>query len=356
MVGDTAGRRCAVCGEEPSLGLEAEAPSAIKSTPKDPLLRVKMADVEKPAVRKREVRRRKTSNFAMKLIIVWLAVLALLGAAGHWLWKAKPRDEAPEQTVSENASKGTLADEDTAKLVKAYPKCREMMGGFLMAGTPEERNQFVRTPVDTVARMARFYQMNPMSNIDPQSVRGAGGGVVALKNHQAIETRWQTTDGREFDAVFFDEKGEWRLDWEDYAQYSDHPWALFLSGDGPDEAEFRLFARERLPEQRSEMSQLRIVLHAPRFGFPGEAGEASPEFRIDQESPQGVLIKAALAERTAGKRIFGSSLPNHDPDGMIRLRVKIRRSDGALGREFTIEQVVACHWLSIPETGVGAQQ
>lgn len=338
-----------MCGEDPSLGLDADLPAA-KSAAKDPLLRVKMADVERPAFHKREVRRRKTNYFALKLVLGWIVFLGALVVASHYLWKEKPREEVAK--IADTAAKGSLADEDVAFLDKAYPECLQKIGGFLSAGTPEERNQFVRTPVATAGRMARFYQMNPIANVDPKSVRATGGGVIRLKEGRAIEARFQTTDNRQFDAVFFPEAGEWRLDWEAFARYGDHPWTLFLTESGPAEGEFRLFARERLAEQRSEISRLNIVLHAPRFGYPADASEASPEFLIDQESEEGRLIKAALAERAAGRRILGSKLPNNDPDGMIRVRVRVKRSEGTLGREFTIEKVLACHWLSVDDPGV----
>ncbi len=315
------------------------------------MLKVKRAEVEKPKSYKREFRKRKTNYFVLKLVGVW--VLILLGAVGvsTWLAKRKPVQQ-DVAVVSERASKGTLADEDVALLGKAYPKCRETMGGFLSAGTPEVRNQFVYRAVDTAGRMARFYQLNPISNVDPRTIRGTGAEVMHLPDGKAILTRWETTDGREIDAVFYPEGSEWKLDWENYVRYSDHPWALFMAGQGPDEGEFRVLARERLAEQRSEISQLKIMLHAPRFGHPNEEGEGSPEFLVDQESEAGRLLKEALALRAAGKQIYSSTLPNHDPEGMIRVRVKVRRSQGALGREFTIEKVLACHWLSIPETGV----
>jgi len=346
---DVDGRRCASCGKEPWLGLEAEAPASSLGG-KDPMLRVKVAEVEKPAFYKREVRRQKTNFFVLKLILVWAVLMALIAVGIKVLGGQKPVEQKSQ--VAEKAVTGTLADADMALLHKAYPKILASMSGYLSAGTPEVRNQFVRMPVDTAGKMARYYQLNPLGYVDPQTVKGTKVGVIQLPGRRAIEARWESTDGRKIDSVFFEEGGEWKLDWEQYVRYSEHPWNLFLAGDGPEEAEFRLFARERLAEQRSEVSKLNIVLHAPRFGYPSDAEDASPEFLIDQDSPQGKMLKAAFAARKSGKAIYGSDLENRDPEDMVRVRVKVRRYNGTLGRELIIEEVKACHWLTIPESGV----
>jgi len=316
------------------------------------MLRLKMAEVEKPRFHKREVIRHKGRYFALKLVGVWALLMVAVAVGGHFLWQNGPRDEEPTEMVGK-AAKNTLADEDYAYLNRAYGKCVANLSGFLAAGTPEVRNQFVRTPLDTARRMARFYQSNPFGNFDVTSIRGLGSGVIHLKDgRKLIETRWGVADGRSFDAVFFEEQDGWRLDWEEFVRFGDHPWLLFLSEPGNGEGEFRLFARERLSGQRDEVGDLGIALHAPRFGYPGEAEEASTEFVLEQHSEAAGLLLKAFEIRKAGGRVYGSTLPNQDPDGMIRVRVKVRRADGALGRTFAIEEVKACHWLSIDDTGV----
>ena len=346
-------RRCTACGEDPSLGLETDqTPAAVKSG-RDPMLRVKVAEIQKPSGRQqiREVRPEKPSYFVLKLVVGWACVMGLLAVASKFVWKEKVREDGPN--YAETLTKDSSADEDVALLGRGFRECAATMGGFVSATSQEEKNQFVKDPVRTASLMARFYQLNPLSNIDPQTMRNADSGVIHVaEDVSAIETRWKTTDGREVDAVFFEEGGEWRLDWQDYVRYGDEPLSFFLGGAGEAEGEFRVFARERFAEQRSGNSSLRIVLHAPVFGRPNDAGEGSPEFIIDQDSDSGRLIKAALLERKAGRRILGSRIPSHDPDGMIRLRVKLRRIEGVAGKEFKIDKVIACHWLSVDQTGV----
>lgn len=350
--GDDADRRCAVCGEDPSIGMEAK-PSAgtHRGEGRDPMLRVKMAEVETPKIIKREIKRYKSRYFALKLVAVWTLLLGVLAVCAHLFWKERPRDIREDTALT--STRGTLGDGDIALINKAYPKIARNLGGFLSSGTPEERNQFVRTPVDTARRMARFYQTNPFVNFDVPSIKGTGSGVIRLPDgRHLIENRWSISDGRSFDTVFFDEDGDWRLDWEEFVRFGDQPWLLFLSGTGNAEGEFRLFARERMPDQRSSVGALRISLHASRFGHPNQTGDPSPEILVDQNSETGRMLKAAFQARNEERPIFGSNLPNQDPEGMIRVRVKVKRSDGSLGKAFSITEVKACHWLSIDDPGV----
>jgi hypothetical protein len=243
-------------------------------------------------------------------------------------------------------------DDDIALLNEGGRKCGEALGGFLSAGAPEQRNQFVLAPIATASRMARFYSLNPMANIDPAALRLEKSVVVNLPGEKAIETRWITPDGRNFDAAFREEHGEWRLDWDHFARYSDYPWSLFLAGSGVPEGEFRLLARERLAEERKDLDTISIVLYAPRFGHPRETGFQSPEFLVSRNKPEGKLLDAAFKLARSGKQVYGSKLPDQNPEGMIRVRVKVKRTEVDGERRFEITAVKACHWYSIDDPGV----
>jgi hypothetical protein len=224
--------------------------------------------------------------------------------------------------------------------------------GFLAAGTPEQRNQFVLSPVETVSRMARFYSMNPMPAIRADTLNIAGGGILRLPEGNAYEARWESQEGNIYDTVFRRENDEWRLDWDHFARYSDYSWALFIAGSGPDEGEFRLLARERLAEERKTEPTISLVLYAPRFGSPREAGFQSPEFLVPRDSPSGRLLGAGFKLSREGGRVFGGKLDQINPDGMIRIRAKVRRFEEDMQRKFEISEVLACHWLTVDDPGV----
>jgi hypothetical protein len=237
-------------------------------------------------------------------------------------------------------------------LDEALKECQQVLLGFLNATAPEERNQYVYSPVRTASRMARFYSLNPVMSMDPAKLVFHGASLLNLPGERAIETRWGDDRGRLVDVVFRQDNGEWRIDWSHFVRESDYPWPLFLAGDGEPEGEFRLLARERLADEREADEPLSLMLHAPRFGDPGNEGIGSPEILVDATSPQGILLTAAFRTLRAERTLFGSSLELMDPVGMIRVRVKVKRSEGETGRRFEITDVVACHWLTLDVAGV----
>ena len=169
---------------------------------------------------------------------------------------------------------------------------------------------------------------------------------------QAIETQWHSSDSRSLDAVFIEDNGEWHLDWDHFARHSDYPWSLFLAGSGENHGEFRLLARERLAKERKNAESISIVFYAPRFGYSNEAGSQSPEFLIPRNTPNGRLLDAAFKLEREGKRPFGVKLHSINPEGLIRVRVKVRRVEDDEGRHFELDEVAACHWYANDAKGV----
>ena len=345
--GDEDSRLCPECGRNPSLGIEAP-PRGIPAAAARPA-----APVENPGQpgneEKHSLRKRKPNYLMLKLVIGWALGLFVIVYGARKVWQ----EDAPIRKSRLTApAADAITVEDIALLNEAGPLCNRTFSGYLSAGTPEERNQFVRTPITTAARMARFYSLNPLLNIDPATLRLAGSAVLHLPAGRAIETQWNSDDGRRLDAVFVEENGEWRLDWDHYARFSDYPWSLFLAGSGEPQGEFRLLARERLAEMRKDKESISIVLYAPRFGYANDTGFQSPEFLIPRAAKNGRLLDAAFQLEKNGQRVFGVKLPSSTPEGLIRVRVKVRRVVENMERRFELEEVVACHWYSTDVPGV----
>jgi hypothetical protein len=272
----------------------------------------------------------------------------LLLAAGFILQRERA---AVKPTTREPAVSGPTLEE-SAFLNDVGPLASQAFSGFLSAGTPEARNQFVLNPIDTAPRMARFYDLNPIVNIAPETLTRPHSAPLYLPSGRAMETRWKTADGRQIDTVFVKQDNEWRLDWDHYVRFSTYPWALFLAGSGEDEGEFRLLARQRLAEERKDADSISIVLYAPRFGFANETGFQSPEFLVKRDSDNGRLLEAAFKLEKDGKRAFGLKLPNDNPEDLIRVRVKVRRVKDDMGSRFEMVDVLACHWYTTDDPGV----
>lgn len=346
-------RLCPKCGCHPTTGILQSAPEpgapAGKTGPDLPSRSTSSAQRDR-----RSASKRRNRHLMIKLMAVCSLALALiLFSALRMIWRAQTpegRPAATPRTAAEAAP--AVTGEDIELLQQAGQKCAEVFAGFLAAGTPEERNQFVLKPVATASRMARFYDLNPLTSIDPKTLRLVSSSVLNLPDGKAIETLWNSQDGKKFDAVFREENGEWRLDWDHFARHSDYPWSLFLAGNGAPSGEFRLLARERLAEDRKNAESISVVLYAPRFAHPEEAGFQSPEFLVSRSDRNGQLLDAAFKMARSGKQVFGSKLPDLNPDEMIRVRVKVRRSEVEMERKFEITEVTACHWYSVYDPGV----
>ncbi len=299
--------------------------------------------------RKRDVTRKKNHHMQVKLGIFWALVLISIALLARWLGEREgPREESQ---WSDQVLTGTPADEEIATLQAAMPDCQQTLLEFLLANRPEVRAQHVYNPLVTIGKMSRFYQQFPFVQLDPEGLQFVESELLKLSDEVAVETRWKTAEGPQVDAIFREQDGEWRLDWEHFVRYSDSSWPAFLTKTGESEEEFRLLARERSSGAGRKTGKLSIAFYAPKFAEPDEVGQPSPEFLLDESSSDGQLLKQAF-DAAAERRVpFRSVLKSLDPDGMIRVRVKIRRWTTGETNQFEITQVVACHWLSTDESG-----
>jgi hypothetical protein len=338
-------RICGVCGQKPALGnliSAATPPAATLPSQKDS----RSQGREKP-----QLSSEKSNFLILKIAAAWLLLLAFILLGARLIWN----DDTPTQSKESAqiaAKKHAVSEMDTALLTKAQPLCNETFAGILQAPAPEQQNQFVLNAISTGPRIARFYSMNPSPALDPTKMTLTRNAVVNLPNGRSIETQWTSSDGHSLDAVFTEENGEWRMDWEHYARFSDFPWALFLAGNGDEVAEFRLLARERLAEERKNADTISLTLYAPRFGYSRDTGFQSPEVLVKRSSKDGQLIQKALDINKQGEQPFGVQLPSIDPEGLIRVRAKIRRVEKDGERHFEIAEVIACHWYSVDAPGM----
>lgn len=342
--GNADDRLCTECGRDPSLGVESPLPTPVvaPTTSQTALPAAHSGHAKRPE-------RRGKSNFLMaKLAFGWILLLvAIIFLANRFL-----KSGSGEERTWKPKEEQRMTAEELKLLQDSSGICQQLLAGFFGSGTPETRTQFVLNAVATVPDMIRYYGLNPPPTIESGSLRSAGMSVIHLPEGEAIEGRWMTDEGQVVDAVFRRERGEWKIDWHDLVRYGDYPWSLYLAGTGEPEAEFRLYVRKRSIIDPDESKPLSVVFYGPRFGHPTEPGAASPEFVVPRDSRNGRLLAAAFKLAENGKRPFGGLMQEINPDGMVRVRVKVRRTDDEMQRNFELLEVIACHWLSIDDPGV----
>ncbi len=342
-LGENKDRRCPECGSNPSLGYDVPSITVLpKENPTQPALPTEIG--------KKSHRRRKPMGLMVKLIGGWAIFVILIAVATQLFWDDLPKNE--KFVSKEEQERRKISPDDLALLDTSMPLCNQNFSGFLNARTAEERNQFVLSPIITAARMARFYALNSSKNFDAKTLTLVRNAVLHLPSGPAIETQWKSVTGGDFDVVFVKDNGEWRLDWNHFVRYSDYPLPLFAVGSGEDEGEFRVLARERLASERRGLDTISIVLCNPRLGYAKDSGYQSPEILVPRASKNGKLLTAAFKLEKDNKRVFGVNLPCLNPEEMIRVRVKLRRSKIDSGYQFEILDVLACHWYSEDVPGI----
>lgn len=350
--GDPDERVCTKCGRDPSLGVEPQ-PSRAQSDGQK--AEAAQDDDAQDHREHHEGRRKRRNSLVARLVFGWLLTMVVVVVSVKLIWPDDPPEKQTADSVA-NSVKGTAGDEAVVKLDKALPDCSVTLTGYLGASTDEERNQFVKDPLATAGRMSRFHSLNPLPRLEPSTLRNTENSLLSIPGRQAIETRWKSTDGLIIDCVFVQEDGEWRIDWEHFARYQPYPWSLFVSGEGPPEAEFRLLARQRVTRDGPASSHMDLVISPPRFGHPRETGQPNIEIILRRDSPDGRILTAGFKQRTDGVSPFGSTLAGLEEDDMLRVRVTLRRSSNDQPEggkwKFDLIKVNACHWLSTDDPGV----
>jgi hypothetical protein len=288
--------------------------------------------------RKRDTRKAKA---LMILVVIWFALLALVAIT----MSGRGGGGGPSVEPERPGMIGDLTQEDHRLIQDQLDTCGQRLSQFLAASDIAGRAPHVLVAERTVQRMARFQQFTPTfpttAKLEIESY-----DVLHTPIGRAIETRWKLDDGERVEAVFFEEDGEWKIDWDACVRAGSESWPLFLAGRGEGGGEFRLLARERIGANGRDSQFIGLVLYATRPGHPEEAVSPSPEIRVQRSTPMGRQLEDAFAARARGRGAFDSKAVAGDPADMIRLRVKVTR-EGEEERVFRIAELHACHWLQL---------
>ena len=284
----------------------------------------------------------------MYFVLGWIVVVG----AGAVMMKRMWPSTAPTPSPDYVEKGGALTEEDVQLLKENLERASAHFGEFLKAPDVGSRALHVLRPEQTVARMSRYYDQHVQTPLE-------GGTAATMHNVMhtpagpAIETMWKRENGDELEAVFFEEKGDWKLDWDAYVRAGTASWGLFLADTGEGEGTFRVLARERIGASGRSDESIGLVLYEPRAGHPDEPTLPSPEIRVNRATAMGRAIQEAFEAKAKNLGAFKGKAHLQDPPEMIRLNVRIRRS-GESERVFQIEELLAVHWLEIPGTPIKA--
>jgi hypothetical protein len=284
----------------------------------------------------------------MIFVAIWMGLVALLVVT------VKRKDVGPPTPAPGYVEKTAGPTEEDQWLInKNFSSCTSHLQEFMAAPDAAARSLHVLRSSTTIARMARYYGENPSATYTGE-MRLDSHHVIHTPVGPAIETAWQLGEDQQIEAVFFEEAGDWKIDWDAFVRFNTEPWALFLSAQGPVEGVFRVLARERIGAAGKNDEYIGLVLGVPRPGHPGEITSPSPEIKVPRASEMGVKIEQAFKARENGLGTFESIVVKNDPAEMIRLRVRVTR-EGEEERQFKITELLGTHWLEIDEAAIKAE-
>lgn len=342
-----AGQRCAECGGNPVVGEREVAmwQAARHAGGGEPPVPHRAASGAAPR------RSRKRHGGLRKFVVGWVLFLGLLAGLATFMKKEAAGDAGGQEPV-------TAAAEDQRVLGEAFRQCTERVRQFLRETTPEQQAKLVHDRGATLRGMVRLGGTGLRLSED-EEWQWQRFSPLEIGGAKAFEGVIVFADGKRAEFAFLpDENGEWNIDWANLVRYSDHPWPLFLSGDTPATGEFRLLARRRAGSDGRRGDATSLVLFAPERWDPKQTAGRSPRIDVAPGSPEARLLELAFEARDAGRGAFGSRLHAEDPAAMVRVRVKLRRGqteDEGAEPPLEIEELLACHWLSVEDPGFGEE-
>lgn len=343
-------RICEACQLKPGVGMWPVVNTI------NPVVSDKVASYHKTGDKVKKLSRhsskKRRSRFIFWGSFIW--VMMLLGVIGfrYYLTNAP----TGSRTLGVEDLQRSLVASDREKLLnQVLPECDAVIRGFLLASTSEERGVFtVRSEELKVALEARDKAYS-FPQMDVSSLQRTGQEWLRLGDEWMILTHWKdAVGGSEFDAVFHKQPDGWKLDWLHFIRYSEVSWSAFFAGEGDlDQAEFRLLARQHkdVKTQRLSDQRMMIVLAAPVWGRPKRAVLESPMISIDLMSEESQLLTAAFELRGKNLAVSGGELAPLDPDGFVRVRVKVTRNEFGGEYRFIMNELIACHWIDSDLSG-----
>lgn len=344
MTGDS-GKVCPDCGQSPSVDA-GDSVSAVKPAGQE----IQKVRLKQPVERNHRPGRKML--LFLKVFVAWLVVIGLIVLTAHWFKSKDPQSQTQVPVEKYVGSVELLHDQDRKLLEVAVPVCRKVLVDFLSAKRASQRLELVIHSEVVAERLANYYEMPPPLTTEPEQLNLQASTVVHLPEGDTVLTQWDSPEGLRFDAAFRQVDSVWKLDWDHFTRHSECNWALFLAGSGPDEAEFRLLARERYQMEGNAMKDCNVMLYAPEMKRFDDAGLKAAVMPLPGDSRDAKLLRAAFQSMRDGKPLFRSTMRDINPQDMIRVRVRVKRVDAPGRNRFEIVRVLACHWYSSKAWGV----
>ncbi len=246
------------------------------------------------------------------------------------------------EIIKEQEIRNKIAKEATAE-------CTQTLSEFLKVSDPSQIGAYITNSSSNVSLRNAYYQTHQLTRT-AEAVKLTYINVLKVNDEYQLETFWKWPTGEDRDVVFKKYSNKWLIDWEHMVRYSDQVLAAFASGiDGPDEGIFRVYMRRAAVTKESNAKWTTVTLFEPKENLNGEYSSAPVKISIERASKLGDTLERIHANHVAKKAAFGSVAAQIDPEDLIRVTLRLKRTKANSNKyAISIEEVLSNHWLLKP--------
>lgn len=275
----------------------------------------------------------------------WFVVVGIIAA--YFVWRS---DDSPGPSAEEQ--RRAKEEQDRRRYVNAeINKCAATLIAFLDSKFVSERTQEVLGGSRLVSEIDDYYKgIFEVVDIDTSKLKNTFRDLIRLPNGRyRLVSRWSAGENTDFEAVFESVPSGWKLDWQHFVRANSEAVSTFLASEEPKEGVFRLWVRERLPDNRYDGGKLRLAFVEP--GIVTRPEEVKSRLWVDVQ--QGSDLARAFATLFDEGATFAAGfepdrLAVGDPEGhhRVRVRLKVTPGEGQNGAHLLeVLEIQANHWL-----------
>ncbi|WP_411825813.1 hypothetical protein [Luteolibacter sp. AS25] len=330
-LGEKYSRACAHCGKKTHIKLQssAEQPETVAI----PLFETEASS--------HSTDRKKRNLGILKVVLIWL-VLMTIALLIHRYFRGLAIEEEMAELEVLKQQKREVVERDRKILEESLASCHQALVGLISADL-KDKTQFIWNPTESSKGFEHTFESGKFSLLDVNEIQRVSEETFQIEGETFIETHWMQSGLGEFDAVFRKDNGKWKLDWKHFSRASDFDWISLIEEDGEVDGEMRVLAK--ITETDNDHQTMKIAVFPNGFLDPVELPEEPIVFAVDQSSDEGLLIKAAVDLKKAGRSAFRRNAISPKTTDVVRVRARIRRVRVGDIVKIELKQVVACHWI-----------
>jgi len=295
-------------------------------------------------------KRKKESSSVMKVLVTILAFAFVAVATGLVLYYF----ELNKSETSQNSSLVDSEGQDEARKELAnqsfirgnIKECQNVLMGYMRKRDPSEIGAYVANSSGALEQRRLHYIYNSFITYEGNpKLRYAN--VINIGERKAIETMWSWPNGILTDAVFVRGAG-WKIDWLQMVRFSEQSLSAFSSGFGDvNEGVFRLYARRAKVDEGEDVRWVTVSFYEPKRNLNAEYRKPLVKVIVDRTSEIGREFEAVYENRKAGLGAYGGKAFGVDPEDLIRVTVKLKRSREENGKvSVELSEIISNHWLT----------